>query len=280
MKISNNLKALGVATTMLTSFVLGGGATTYAAEGDKYEKTYNSNAIIEFEAAGEGNITPPVDPTNPGNPDPVDPEDPTNPNGPNPGTGGPLSIDYASSLDFGKQKITSTDQVYKVKPQKFKGRGDGPNYVQVTDSRGTEKGWSLQVKQNGQFKSTSGKALTGAEITFQNAWVNTASASPKPSITKSSFSLKTDGTGVAENIMSAKVGEGSGTYVLVFGNDTTAADSIELSIPGSTTKYAEKYSTSLTWTLTDVPGQGDDKETKPETKPETEPVQEPETVQE
>ena len=55
--------------------------------------------------------------------------------------------------------------------------------------------------------------------------------------------------------MSAKAGEGLGTYLLVFGDDATAAESIELNIPGSTTKYAEKYSTSLTWTLTDVPGQ-------------------------
>ena len=35
------------------------------------------------------------------------------------------------------------------------------NYVQVTDNRGTEAGWSLKVKQEGQFKSTSGKELTG-----------------------------------------------------------------------------------------------------------------------
>ncbi|MFT9820300.1 WxL domain-containing protein [Lysinibacillus sp. NPDC056185] len=252
MKINTNLKALGVATTMLTGLVLGGSVTSYAANGG----VYDSKAIIEFKPA-DNIITPPVDPTDPGNPGPIDPIDPTDPNGPKPGTPGPLSIDYASSLDFGKPKITSTNQVYKAKAQQFKkeSRGDGPNYVQVTDSRGTEEGWSLQVKQDGQFKSTSGKLLTGAEITFNKAWVNTVSTSPKPSIAKSSFSLKPDGTGVAENIMSAKAGEGSGTYVLVFGDDNTAADSIELSVPGSTTKYAEKYATSLTWTLTDVPGQ-------------------------
>ena len=44
---------------------------------------------------------------------------------------------------------------------------EGPNYVQVTDNRGTEAGWSLKVKQEGQFKSTSGKELTGAAITFK-----------------------------------------------------------------------------------------------------------------
>ncbi|EJQ43629.1 hypothetical protein IEQ_04957 [Bacillus cereus BAG6X1-2] len=196
----------------------------------------------------------PVDPTDPGIP--IDPVDPTDPEGPNPGTKGPLSIDYASSLDFGKTKITSTDKTYTAAAQKFNSeRGDGPNYVQIRDNRETKTGWSLQVKQNGQFKSTSSKELTGAEITFKNSMVNTISTSLKPSIVKSSFSLTPEGDGVAESVMSAKSGEGVGTYVLAFGDDSTAADSIELSVPGKTTKYAEKYSTSLTWTLMDVPGQ-------------------------
>jgi hypothetical protein len=39
---------------------------------------------------------------------PVDPVDPTDPNGPEPGTPGPLSIDYASSFDFGTQKISGS----------------------------------------------------------------------------------------------------------------------------------------------------------------------------
>ncbi|MGF9853101.1 WxL domain-containing protein [Bacillus paramobilis] len=244
-----NLKALGITATMATGLIVTGGVSAFAADGGEYK----SNAIIEFEPSTDPTL--PVDPTDPGNPDPVNPIDPTDPNGPNPGTNGPLSIDYASSLDFGKQKITSTNQVYKAAAQKFNERGDGPNYVQVTDNRGTETGWSLQVKQDGQFKSESGKELTGAEITFNNGVVNTVSASQKPSVVQSSFSLTPEGTGVAENIMSAKAGEGAGTYVLAFGDDSTAADSIELSVPGKTTKYAEKYSTSLTWTLTDVPGQ-------------------------
>ncbi|PEK57850.1 WxL domain-containing protein [Bacillus wiedmannii] len=242
-----NLKTLGVTATMATGIMLTGGVSAFAADGGEYK----SNAIIEFEPSTE--ITPPVDPTDPGTP--VGPVDPTDPEGPNPGTNGPLSIDYASSLDFGKQKITSTDQVYKAAAQKFTDRGEGPNYAQVTDNRGTETGWSLQVKQDGQFKSDSGKELTGAEITFKNGVVNTVSASPKPSVVKSSFNLTPEGNGVAENIMSAQAGEGAGTYVLAFGDDATAAESIELSVPGKTTKYAEKYSTSLTWTLTDVPGQ-------------------------
>lgn len=55
--------------------------------------------------------------------------------------------------------------------------------------------------------------------------------------------------------MSVAKGNGAGTYLFDWGTDaTTAAKSIELTVPGSTTKYAEKYATKLTWTLTDAPG--------------------------
>ncbi|MEB5953235.1 WxL domain-containing protein, partial [Enterococcus innesii] len=67
-----------------------------------------SNGAITFEA--DPNPTNPVDPTDPEKP--VDPVDPTDPDGPNPGTNGPLSIDYASSLDFGVNKISNKNEVY------------------------------------------------------------------------------------------------------------------------------------------------------------------------
>ncbi|WP_167629013.1 WxL domain-containing protein [Listeria valentina] len=216
---------------------------------------YKSNVIVQFSPSDQ--IVKPVDPTDPSKTpeDGKGPIDPTDPKGPQPGTPGPLSIDYASSLDFGTQKITSTDEVYHAAAQKFgdASRGDGPNYVQVTDNRGTETGWFLKVKQQGQFVSTDNKELTGAELVFSNGVVNTISVSPKPSVVKSSFSLTPDGNGVAENIMAAKVGEGAGTYVLAFGDDTSGGDSISLKVPGSTTKYADKYATTLLWTLEDTP---------------------------
>lgn len=245
MKITTNLKALGVATTMLTGLVLGGSVTSYAAgEEDPYSREYKSKAIIEFQTTTDP--IPPVDPEKPG--EIVDPEEPGG-GKPDPGTNGPLSIDYASSLTFGKQDITSIDKTYTASAQTFTDRDPGPNYVQVTDNRGTEGGWLLQVTQDSQFKTANDKELDGAEITFNNAWVNTESASEKPS-KKDKYTLT---PGTAENMMSAKEGQGAGTFVLVFGNKNTAADSIELKVPGKTTKLAEQYSTSFTWTLTDVP---------------------------
>ncbi|SQC70393.1 WxL domain-containing protein [Listeria fleischmannii] len=215
--------------------------------------TYNSNGIVEF--TPNTDVTPPVDPTDPDPNNPVDPIDPTDPNGPDPGTPGPLSIDYASSVDFGKMKITSTDQVYNAAAQQFSDSTDGPNYVQVTDSRGGAQGWQLRVQQDDQFTSTSGKELTGAELSFNNGVVNSNSDSPKPTGTASFTLVPGDGTtsGPAEIVMDAAPGQGDGTQVLAFGDDSTKAESVKLSVPGSTSKVAEVYTTSLTWTLADLP---------------------------
>ncbi|MBO0459786.1 WxL domain-containing protein [Enterococcus hulanensis] len=264
-----------VSKILLSTVVLGAIAaaplTTFAAEGEN-GGVYNSNGAIEF--------TPNTDPTNPVDPtdptDPVQPIDPTDPEGPETGTNGPLSIDFASSLDFGKQKITSEDKVYLASAQPYQKLGEdgkptgdilyGPDYVQVTDNRGTEAGWSLTVAQEKQFTGTADHELTGAAITLKGANVQTASESTKPTPNDSDLTLV---PGEVSPVMSAQAGQGAGTYlndwgtkddlsvVQEDGKDVTKTSNIQLAVPGATTKYAEKYSTKLVWTLTDVPGNSD-----------------------
>lgn len=93
---------------LLSTMLLGGVFSTVsvaAADGGEY----TSNGVINYVPNTE--TTDPVDPLDPEQP--VTPVDPTNPDGkPNPGTNGPLSIDFASSLVFGEQKITSKTQTY------------------------------------------------------------------------------------------------------------------------------------------------------------------------
>lgn len=221
--------------------------TAVAADGGSYD----SKGIITF--TPNTDPTKPVDPTAPSKP--AKPIDPTDPAGPSGGMSGPLSVDYASSLDFGTPKITSQDEVYKAKPQKYLDENNiertGPNYVQVTDNRGTELGWKLQVKQNGQFQTADAQELTGAELVFKNGQVATASASAKPT---GAETIIADPDGDLQDVMIAKNGEGAGTYLLSWGRDAaTAAESIELSVPGSTTKYKKQYSTTFTWVLTEAP---------------------------
>ncbi|WP_291293522.1 WxL domain-containing protein [Enterococcus sp.] len=216
---------------------------------------YHSNGQIIFEPNTEP--TDPISPTDPDPENPIKPVDPTTPGGdPEPGTTGPLSIDFASSLYFGTQIITSKTETYYAAPQEYvdsKGTGQqGPNFVQVTDNRGTESGWTLHVKQNGQFKTAEDQELQAAQIRLKNGTIVTPSDSPKPSHINGAITLNPNG---AESlVMSAQEGEGAGTYLMSWGDSLSAAlKSVELEVPGSTTKYATKYSTTLTWLLTDTP---------------------------
>ena len=68
--------------------------------------------------------------------------------------------------------------------------------------------------------------------------------------------------------MSAKVNQGAGTYSNRWGTvetvketdkdgnevDAEVTKAVTLEVPGSTPKDAVKYSTTLTWSLSDVPG--------------------------
>ena len=236
------IKFLTVAA--LTTLCLAAPATTLAAE-------YNSKGAVTFEASDDP--TTPVDPTDPSKP--IEPIDPLDPDGPEPGTPGPLSIDFASSLDFGIQKISSTDEVYKAKAQKYidtdSAEQTGPNFVQVTDNRGLETGWNLYVKQTDQFKTADDDTLTGAQISFKNGHVVTNSTSPEPS-GDAEIDVVPDNS--LTPIMTAADGQGAGTYLMAWGTDeATGADSIELAVPGSTTKYAKEYSTTFNWVLADAP---------------------------
>lgn len=230
----------------------------YAEEAKK-----NTDAVVKF-VPSDDPISP-VDPEKPTVPvTPINPIDPTKPV--EPGTKGPLSLDYASSLFFGEQKITTVDKVYYAKNQKLIDRAksddayEAPNYVQVTDLRGTLKGWSLSVTQNGQFKSTDGDILNGAQIQFNDGTHESSSSSKRPGKVQKVITLTSDGKGSASNVMVAGESEGSGTHILRFGSNdgaTTAESSmskgIQLTVPGKTEKLAKEYSTTLTWTLADTP---------------------------
>lgn len=212
--------------------------------------TYNSNAKVTFKQ--DTGKTNPTDPLNPGTD--VTPENPDGTN-PNEGTNGPLSIDFASSFGFGDQFIVSTDKEYNAKAQSIGNDTYRPNYLQVTDKRGGEMGWTVQVKQANQFTSTSGR-LDGAVLSFSNGEAVSASSSAIPSFVQKKFSLAfADQTSesASQRVMGAKVGEGAGTWVYRFGDDVTKDSSVKLAVPGRVTKYVEEYTSNLVWTLADTP---------------------------
>lgn len=226
------------------------------------DATMGSDSSVKF--APSSGVVKPIDPIVPGNPDPEEPEPPK------PGTEGPLSIDYASDFKFGSQQITTKDMTYKALPQTYKNSTKlTPNFVQITDTRGTNAGWTLNVKQNGQFnnQTTQNKELTGAVLKFAAGEKVTDGSGVVPS----TYVATLDPSGAYSKVMTAKVNEGTGTWVSLFGGKNGLVEEdvvnaagntvkekrdsgVTLSIPGTTQTDAVEYATTLTWQLTNTPG--------------------------
>lgn len=257
---------------LLGTSAIGG---TAVAKADEVKGSYDANAVINFIPNNEPTL--PVDPEEPGGGGvtPIDPIDPTAPI--EPGTAGPLSIDFASSLNFGTQKISSTNETYYAYSQQVTNEqgvtSNKPNYVQVTDNRGTAAGWTLSVKQVGDLTTTDNvknKTLPGAAITLDGMTAtSTTTDTLKPTVTDSVTLVPNS----AEVVTTAPVNGGEGTWVTRFGSSQTLFDdtaalsddgtttetinknkNVSLVVPGAIAKSAANYQAVLTWSLSDVPG--------------------------
>lgn len=245
MKLNIKLFAVAAAAGCLSLNAMG----VYAETSENYERNMNSHAEVSFKA--NESITAPVDPDNPGGGG-VIPVDPDGRETDKEGTAGPLSIDFASDFYFGEQKISAVDEIYYAAPQKIKvgvtEEGEPiienrANYVQVTDNRGGAHGWDLSISQSGQFETADGTELDGAVITLGGAGHASASASEAPDVNEVAIDLED-----TLPVMEAAEGEGAGTHLATFSE-------VSLSVPGTTVKEAAQYSTTVTWTLSDLPNE-------------------------
>ncbi|MCT3035522.1 WxL domain-containing protein [Pediococcus parvulus] len=224
----------------MSGLVLGAIApvTAMAAE----NRTEDTTASVTFKE----NTTHPVDPV-----DPTDPDEP----GDGSGTGevGPLSIDYVSNFNFGIHNVPTEDAVYTAEDDEGASK-TFPNYVQVSDQRaGDPKGWSLTVSQKGNFKDSKANTLTGAQILLGSAIVKTTTNSYPSSnhtVTSSTNGAALQPGGATVNVMAAKAGGGSGTWVDVFGQANNST--VKLEVPAAAHPNADSYSTTLTWSLADT----------------------------
>lgn len=190
------------------------------------------------------------DPLNPGSIDSITPKDSTEHQNP---TSGPLSLDYVSNIKFGEQKTMGEDATYYAQLDKFidsnRATIERPNFVQVTDKRGSNAGWHLTVTQDTQFKNGA-ESLNGASLSLDYATLTTPNDGIAPTASQK-FTLT---PGVASDVLNATNNQGTGTWIERFGNDNTQGKtSISLSIPGKTKKVQGEYNSDLTWALTDSP---------------------------
>ncbi|MGX7243469.1 WxL domain-containing protein [Enterococcus quebecensis] len=198
---------------------------------------------------------------------PNKPTDPNNGNEIEDGTGmvGPLTIDYISKIKFDSQKISGNTEKYYAKLDSVRYVGkpelvEKANFIQVTDNRGSNAGWKLQVRQDKQFENVSedGKVvtkLTGAVLGFSNTTLKSASLSTKAPSAPSAITFDGDAaTPANHDAVTAAESTGMGTWFYSLGSsEEEGKRSISLSVPGDLAKVAGAYKTRLTWTLVDSP---------------------------
>ncbi|WP_409022205.1 WxL domain-containing protein [Dellaglioa sp. P0083] len=214
----------------------------------------NAATVGSLPTKGSVGFTDNTDPTGPVDPtDPTDPVDPTDPPI-NPGTNGPLSLDYVSNFDFGsKNKVSGSDTTYYAAPVEItdsKGTAkEVANYLQVTDNRGSNAGWTVNVKQEGAFTDGT-KELTGAQLSMKDQTFNSTNMDDVTTPAIAGTVAPTVGSDV--KVVTANDGQGMGTWTDSFGKDA-AAKAVALTVPGKTAKNLNStYTTDLTWTLTDA----------------------------
>lgn len=213
-----------------------------------------SQTVLSYQV-DSSTVIRPLDPLAPDPAKPIVPSDPVDPTGPAPGTGGIHSIDYASSFQFGKKAITTTDQTYYAQDLIYQTadgtKTSGPNFVQVSDLSGTASGWVLSVKQDKQFHTASNQELKNAELAFSKGEVvsNVDQAYAPQAETEVVFQT----IGEEKNVVTANENQGIGTWIYRFGQ-AQGDQAIRLNVPGGSVKYAKEYRTSLTWAIKNVPG--------------------------
>ncbi|EAD6939911.1 WxL domain-containing protein [Listeria monocytogenes] len=225
---------LSISTTTLFSVP----ASAVTSEG-------SSNATIKFKA-GTG-VVDPVDPENPTKP--LDPLDPSNPTDPGTGNTGSLTMDYVSSVNFGEQEVSTTEQNYSSTSRK--------PFIQISDRRGTGGGWTVTATASAFKDSQSNVTLAGSTLSFQNGEAASVSAAANKPTVISKMELPTDGSSIVK-VISAKATEGMGTWInRWFGatpNDVSSLnDNVQLTIPAGSASLGDHEAT-ITWTLSDAPG--------------------------
>lgn len=165
---------------------------------------------------------------------PTEPIKPTIPSGTT-GNVGPLTIDNVAPLLFDTHKLEGKEQVYTSVVT--------DSNIQVTDNRGEESGWNLQVSQT-PFIDVKDKAkiLKGTKLTLPLGTLETAGAnvSLRPSV------VEIEVTEAPTVLMNAIAGSGAGTWASVFDKDE-----IKLTVPAGNKKG--EYMSTVTWSLMDAP---------------------------
>ncbi|PQF22332.1 WxL domain-containing protein [Enterococcus mundtii] len=200
-------------------------ASAYGTSAFAEEATNKTNVTL---TAGTGTNVEPVI------------SDDTHDDNPSTGNTGALSIPFASNITFGKQEIQQGDADYYALNRS--------PYVQVNDTRGGAKGWTLGVKIS-PFVGENGEELKGAQMTLSGGEVITKNnQSAPPTVPQQSIDLN----GQTQEVMLAKEGQGAGAFAVAFKGEDKANKNVKLHVPRAGVE-AQSYTADITWVLNDAP---------------------------
>ncbi|OJG91503.1 hypothetical protein RV15_GL000589 [Enterococcus silesiacus] len=164
---------------------------------------------------------------------------------------GTLSLDFVPAISFGTHPISG--KTMNITAEKLP---EPAYYIQITDTRTAPGNWLLQVQQSQQFKTSNNDVLAGALFSISNIYAEKKTDGTKvPSVINSDFTLTFDehDQGSNQNVLTAKSGEGSGTWRFYFNEQTSDTPSIHLFVPETANKTIGSFSSELLWTLSTIP---------------------------
>jgi hypothetical protein len=257
-----------LSTIVLASALLLGTVAPVAANADSTDpSTGNTATHVKIDAPA--NMTNPVDPTDPSNPatNTTNPDDNTNPSNPadnGANVSGPLTFLYVTK-DMTFDETTSSISKAQTIPVKtitestfLTGGTANPNFItEVGDSRGTNAGWSVQVKSS-QMTNENSAVLKGATVDFgtgtagsENTDTIVTNSAKDTGITANNVSLSTDGTSNPTTIYTAAADHGAGATAFQLATDKISLGNVAPNAKSGT------YSGNLTWSLTNTPTSSD-----------------------
>lgn len=194
---------------------------------------------------GSGQVTKPLDPKDPTNPNPTLPIDPNDSNNTGTGNVGPLSIDYVSNLNFGEHRVSGSDMTFYAK--------NTDPYIQVTDTRGTGAGWTLQASISDFASESKSSVLKGAQLTLKNPELKSASTSTTSDAPKGSSAVSFNSS--KQKVAVSETGAGKGTWLTTYaaGSETKENTNVVLSVPAGSPEANTTYTATINWELLDAP---------------------------
>lgn len=185
------------------------------------------------------------------------------------GTGSGLTIDFASEFDFETDKVFRDTPTYYARPQHLRdARGQPiitPNFVQVTDQRGTAEGWTLKLQKTTQFYDENNQPIRGSGIFLKNPVVIGAHLENQPRAP----TISDKGAGPVEIVAQAAPGSGTGTTTIRWGSSLVEKDlkspngeqttgylnpDAQLFVPDGRNRQNYTYQAIFTWIISEIPG--------------------------